>query len=223
MRRRRSGSSWRACEASSLGVTEALARLDLLASTYCRWRRKFHATGYEGLKDLSPAKGRVWNQLLPRERETILEAALQCPDWSRRQIACYLADQADFTASESTVHRLLKRTGYVKPRQARTFPAGPEYRVNLIVWETPGDLDAEGIGRFVAWYDRERHHERLGNVTPDAVYFGWREGILKRRKDLRVKTLARRRRRNTGTPRPKEPDRTERTPLAPRHSFCHFR
>lgn len=33
----------RAVEASPLGVTEALARLDLSPSTYYRWRRKFHA------------------------------------------------------------------------------------------------------------------------------------------------------------------------------------
>jgi RNA-directed DNA polymerase len=88
-------------------------------------------------------------------------------------------------------------------------------QVNLVVWETPEELEAE-IARFVAWYNTERYHEALGNVTPDDVYYGRRESILNRRNALKAKTLARRRRHNKGMPGPKEPDRTEKPSLAPR-------
>jgi len=117
----------RVVECSPLPVTEALSKLDVPVSTYYRWRRQFRSQGRSGLADVSPYKGRVWNQLLADEREKVLEVAMLCPEWSPREIACHLADNAGFTVSESTVYRLLKKAGWIKPAVVKTFPASSEY------------------------------------------------------------------------------------------------
>lgn len=64
-------------------------------------------------------------------------------------------------------------------------------QINLITWDEPSKLEAE-ISDFIHYYNSERYHESLGNVTPDDVYFGHRDAIVKRRKKIQLETLERR-------------------------------
>ncbi|MFB3141799.1 MAG: IS3 family transposase [Acidobacteriota bacterium] len=114
-------------EGSSLPIGETLARLEVSPSTYYRWRQKFRARGLEGIEDRARRNGATWNRLLDEEQKRIIAVALHHPEWSSREISCHLADSCGFTASESTIYRLLKNRGWVKPRQLKTFPASDEY------------------------------------------------------------------------------------------------
>ena len=56
-----------------------------------------------------------------------------------------------------------------------------------------GPAGQEGISRFVDYCNREPYHEALRNVTPDDVWFGRRETILRNRKQLQIRALVARR------------------------------
>ena len=119
----------RAVEGSGLGAKAALGQLGIARSTYYRWRRRFRRLGRDGLRDRPPARERNWNQLLDEERERVREVALLYPERSAREIASHLCDHGGFSVSESTVYRILKAAGWIKPRETKTFPASDEYRV----------------------------------------------------------------------------------------------
>ena len=116
-------------ESSGLSISQALKKLDMPRSTYYRWKKKLRTMGLQGLKDIKPHRRRTWNQLLPAQEDKILEVAYTYPDWPSRQICLYITDEGDFSVSESTVYRRLKRIGLIPEADAKTFPASNEYKV----------------------------------------------------------------------------------------------
>ena len=119
----------RAVEGSVVPVTQALATLQIPRSSYYRWRANFRRRGLLGLRDRPSSQSRVWNQILPEERDKTLEIALLYPEWSPREVSCHITDHCGFTISESSVYRILKVEGLIREVQQKTFPAGAEYRV----------------------------------------------------------------------------------------------
>jgi len=65
-------------------------------------------------------------------------------------------------------------------------------RVLLEHYFLPGDLERQ-IDAFVDYYNKERYHESLGNLTPADVYFGREQQILKQREEIKRKTMLKRR------------------------------
>ena len=109
---------------SGLPRRKALAELGLPRSTYYRWLKRQREGRLEDRKGGSPIP---WNKLRPEEGERILGEARSSPELSARELALRLVDLKAMYVSESTVYRLLKREGLIKPAEIKGFKAGKEY------------------------------------------------------------------------------------------------
>jgi len=56
-----------------------------------------------------------------------LAAARESPEWSSRQLATWVTDHLRLSVGESTVYRILKREGFVKPPEIQ-LAAGKDHR-----------------------------------------------------------------------------------------------
>ena len=70
-----------------------------------------------------------------------------------------------------------------------------KYEVDQVPYEVPSELEVT-IAGFVDYYNNRRYHKALGNVTPDDVLHGRREGVLIKRRGVEAQTLASRKRYN---------------------------
>jgi len=174
-------------------IESACREIGISRSSYYRWRELVHGPP-PAHRQRSP-----WNRLRPQERQAILEQALAHPKFTPRELSLRLADHAGVSVSESSVYRLLRSRGPLPRRAPEREPAAKQWRHRTmkdevtVVVHSSSDRLREAISRFVNYHNRERYHEALRNVTPDDVYFGRREAILNRRKQLAIRALVARR------------------------------
>jgi len=57
---------------------------------------------------------------------------------------------------------------------------------------SPWELE-QAIAAFVEYYNHQRYHDALDNLTPADVYFGREKEVLSRREHIKDKTLSERR------------------------------
>jgi len=122
---------------SGLPCRRALAELGLPRSTYYRWLKR-QAEGR--LEDKKGGSQLPWNKISPEDESRILSEARASPEISCRQLAFQITDSGCSYISESTVYRILRREGLIKPAEITGFKASKEYhrktkRINEL-WAT---------------------------------------------------------------------------------------
>ena len=98
----------RIVEGSGLGVKRTLDELGINHSTFYNWYRRYEEAGYDGLAPRKASHRRFWNAIPPREREKVIELALDNPEKSARELAWTITDKRGYYISESSVYRILK-------------------------------------------------------------------------------------------------------------------
>ena len=98
----------RLVEGSELGVKRTLQQIGVPRSTFYHWYRAYTDGGYDGLANRRPEQRRHWNRIPDKERQKVVEVALERPELSPRQVAWRITDHEGYFISESSVYRILK-------------------------------------------------------------------------------------------------------------------
>jgi transposase InsO family protein len=130
----------RIVEQSELGVVRTLKELGVHPSTFYNWYARYFEEGYEGLKPRPKQQRRFWNQIPPKERQRVVEIALDKPELSPRELAHHITDKHGWFISESSVYRILKERGLVTSPAHIVMSASDSFkdkttRVNQM-WQT---------------------------------------------------------------------------------------
>lgn len=303
---------------SEQSVSKTLRELGIQRSTFYEWYRRYAENGFDGLAENYHPHKQFWNAIPPWEKKNVVETALEHPEMSPRQLACFITDCRGYYISESSVYRILKvndlvaSPAYVVLKAKDKFD-NPTTGVNqlwqidftyfkiinwgwyylvsvmddysryIITWELCTNMDAESVKKvldeaikktgvrnpnvkillrlltdngpcfiakalkeflenegikhvrckpyhpqtqgkieryhrsmksvllldnyylpseladeirlFIAYYNEYRYHESLSNITPADVYYGRSEEILRKRMEVKARTMRDRKRR----------------------------
>ena len=101
-------------------------------------------------------------------------------------------DLADWLESQGMRHTRGKPYHPMTQGKIERWHLSLKSRILLENYYLPGDLE-RAVAGFVEHYNHRRYHESLDNLTPADVYFGRAARILKRREDIKRRTIEQRR------------------------------
>lgn len=118
----------RIVEGSELGVKRTLEELGISRSTFYEWYRRYLSEGFEGLKPKVPDRKSFWNKIPDKERQQVVETALEMTELSSRELAFYITDNQGWFISESSVLRILKERGLITSPAWIVMAAADEFK-----------------------------------------------------------------------------------------------
>lgn len=93
-------------EQSSLSAKTTLRELGINRSTFYEWYKRYLRNGFDGLANPAYRRTSAWNQLPPIEKERVVELALERPDLSCWELACYIVDNEGCRAAGAVCLRV---------------------------------------------------------------------------------------------------------------------
>jgi len=106
--------------------------------------------------------------------------------------SCYVSgDLKEFLAEQSITHVRGKPLHPQTQGKIERYHRTMKNIIKLEYYYSPEELETH-IAEFVYYYNNQRYHESLNNVTPADVYFGKDQEILARREIIKQRTLLKR-------------------------------
>lgn len=155
-----------------------LKELGIPVSSYYNWKSKYEKEGLLGLHKQMQNARKIWNRLTGHERNTVLEVARRHPELSCRLLAVKITDREEFSISESTVYRLLKKEGLIEPRPISEMPAEKEWRHKTKAPDEVWQCDAShffvagwGYYKMITVQDDYSRYPLASRLKPDETAF----------------------------------------------------
>lgn len=118
----------RIVEGSELGVKRTLEELGISRSTFYEWYKRYLEKGFDGLKPKTSKRKSFWNKIPYKERQMVVETALDRTDLSPRELAFEITDEQGWFISESSVYRILKERGLIPSPAWILMAASDEFK-----------------------------------------------------------------------------------------------
>lgn len=118
----------RIVESSELSVNGTLKELGINRSTFYEWYKRYKEEGFDGLKPRTRAQKIFWNKIPDKDRQKVVETALEREDLSPRELANHITDTQGWYISESSVYRILKARGLITSPAYIVMSASNEFK-----------------------------------------------------------------------------------------------
>jgi transposase InsO family protein len=121
-------------------VKRTLESFGIARSSFYKWYKSYLEYGYDGLETTKRTNHRQWNSIPERQKDLVVEIALEHTELSARELAYKITDEQGVFISESSVYRILKKRGLITAPSHILISASNEFKdkTNFVheMWQT---------------------------------------------------------------------------------------